>query len=318
MRQLIILLLVAPLLVYGQQGPYAPAAGQTGSTAIGYGSSRIIDWAGLCTIERGYQNVSDTSLGLAFVGNESAGENESDGSVVSIGDGGIALLTFNQPISNTIGADIAVFENSFSDYFLELAYVEISSDGINFFRFPSVSLTNSSVQVNGFGVLDPTNIYNLAGKYRGGYGTPFDFEELDSIMGLNIDSISYVRIIDVVGSVDSGYASYDSQGNVINDPWPTAFASSGFDLDAVAAIGEVTGIEENEVAGILIYPNPVINELFISGIFSFANIYDVSGDLVKSEYLLNQSIRVAALSQGIYFIELIGDNQRITQRFVKL
>ena len=38
-----------------------------------------------------------------------------------------------------------VFENDFrymgDDYFCELGYVDVSSDGTNFARFPSVSLT---------------------------------------------------------------------------------------------------------------------------------------------------------------------------------
>jgi hypothetical protein len=76
----------------------------------------------------------------------------------------------------------------------------------------------------------------LAGKYRQGYGTPFDLEELAGTPGLNVNDVKYVRIIDVVGSIDDNYATYDSFGNKINDPWPTPFDSSGFDLEAVGVI----------------------------------------------------------------------------------
>jgi hypothetical protein len=159
--------------------------------------------------------------------------------VVSLGDGGIATLTFSAAIFNGEGFDFAIFENSFSDDFLELAHVEVSSDGINFFRFPSVSLSPSDVQVESFGLLDATQIYNLAGKYRLFYGTPFDLQDLANELGLDINSMTHVRIIDVVGSILPEFATYDSQGNIINDPWPTPFPTSGFDLDAVGVIHQV-------------------------------------------------------------------------------
>jgi hypothetical protein len=45
-----------------------------------------------------------------------------------------------------------------------------------------------------------------------------------------------VRIIDVVGSIDPAFGTRDSLGNLINEPFPTPFSSSGFDLDAVGVI----------------------------------------------------------------------------------
>jgi hypothetical protein len=35
---------------------------------------------------------------------------------------------------------------------------------------------------------------------------------------------------------ENNYASCDSQGHQINDPWPTPFPTGGFDLDAVGVI----------------------------------------------------------------------------------
>jgi hypothetical protein len=43
----------------------------------------------------------------------------------------------------------------------------------------------------------------------------------------------------VVGSINPEYATYDCQGNPVNDPWPTAFASGGMDLDAVGVIHDL-------------------------------------------------------------------------------
>lgn len=224
-------------------GPYAPAADQTGSTAIAFDSTSIVGWAsGVQELVRGPVDISQPSLGSATYGSGANALGQADAQndslpVVSLGDGGRITLTFAAPIRNGSGADFCVFENGFGDNFLELAFVEVSSDGANFFRFNAVSRTQTTTQVGAFDqVLDPTDLYDLAGKYRRGFGTPFDLAELAGTAGLDISNVTQVRIVDVVGSIDSRYGTRDSLGNLINDPWPTAFQSGGFDLDAVGVL----------------------------------------------------------------------------------
>ncbi|MEM9444372.1 MAG: hypothetical protein AAGA18_03375 [Verrucomicrobiota bacterium] len=228
-------------------GSFAPAAGQPGSTAIAVSDSSFVGWAtGYQDFVMGPVDISDPGGPLATFGQtvNILGKADSDGAehpVLSLGDGGSVVLTFDSFIYNGPGADFAVFENSFSDTFLELAYVEVSSNGIDYFRFPSVSETQTATQVNSFGVLDPTELYNFAGKYRAGFGTPFDLEELKTTNPLlDVDRITHIKIIDAVGSIDNSYATLDSLGNRVNDPWKTPFASGGFDLDAVGVIHAYT------------------------------------------------------------------------------
>ncbi|MDD5134812.1 MAG: T9SS C-terminal target domain-containing protein [Phycisphaerae bacterium] len=198
-------------------GPYAPPANQTGSTAIPMNDPRIIAWATGAVIERGFVNISKPELGYVSFGNPANCLGPAQGgyyntNVISLGDGGIATVTFQRPITNGDGYDFVVFENSYSSTFLELGFVEVSSDGSNFFRFNAVSLTDPNTQVNTFGSVDATNINNLAGKYKSGYGTPFDLQELAGIEGLDINSIAKVRIIDVVGCIQS--ADFNNDGFV--------------------------------------------------------------------------------------------------------
>jgi hypothetical protein len=142
-------------------------------------------------------------------------------------------MTFDKPITNGTGYDFAVFENAYSDTFLELGYVDVSSNGADFFRFPNYSLTPSAV--NAFGSIDPTNIDGLAGKYRQEYGTPFDLEQLVGVSPLlEVNNVRFVRIQDIVGDG----TSFDSAGHVIYDPYGTT-GSGGFDLDAVGVIHAV-------------------------------------------------------------------------------
>jgi hypothetical protein len=223
-------------------GTYAPPPGQPGSTAIHMDDPVFKEWATGIDVVCGLVDISNPGGGDASYGSPDYALGKAQGTstdVVSLGDGGYATLTFTYPIINGPSWDFAVFENGFSDTFLELGFVEVSSDGINFFRFDSVSLTQTTTQLGGFGLLVATDLNNLAGKYRQGYGTPFDLEELVGEPGLDVNNIGWVRVVDVVGSIDPLYATYDSLGNKVNDPWPTTFASSGFDLDAVGVINTV-------------------------------------------------------------------------------
>ena len=51
-----------------------------------------------------------------------------------------------------------------------------------------------------------------------------------------------------VGSINPLYATYDSLGNMVNDPWPTNGASSGCDLDAVGVINAAAAPEPSSLA----------------------------------------------------------------------
>ena len=229
-----------------EHGPFCGAVGTEGCDAIDGHSSSIVAWATSVSVVRGLDDIAVPDGPHVIYGSESDAVGPIDfttTTAVSLGDGGSATVTFAHPIRNGEGPDFAVFENSFNDYFLELGFVEVSTDGERFVRFPATSLTQTETQV--VSEVDPTFINNLAGKYRVGYGTPFDLEELRDSTGINIDSIVYVRIVDVVGSIDPQYATYDAYGHIVNDPYPTSdptgnWRSGGFDLTGVAVMYENT------------------------------------------------------------------------------
>ncbi len=309
---------------------FAPQVGTDGTSAIHKDSSIFVNWAKVCTIKRGWQNIADTTLGKADVGAEESAIGAPGNGVVSLGDGGEGILTFNPPIKNGPGYDFAVFENGFpfgsGMFYLELAFVEVSSDGNHFVRFSNISNTDTSQQIDQFSGVDASKINNLAGKYIGNYGTPFDLDEFLPLSSININQITHIRIVDVVGSMDNTFAKRDSRGLKINDPWPTPFGSSGFDLDAVGVIHQFgnSGIDESKKEVSFQFQNPIGVQQFLNirldksiqnGIL---RVSQVNGSIiletpVKSSYDI-QSIRID--NRGMYFISLQTDEGIITKRLI--
>jgi len=191
---------------------------------------------------------------------------------VQIGQGaepGQITLAFSEAIRDCNGYDFVVFENGLvslintgggsikGQMFAELGYVEVSSNGVDFVRFPSVSLTAGLVGM--FGTIEISDVYNLAGKHPNGngvcMGTPFDLSEIageESVVSgeVDINNINYVRIVDIPGSGDfedeavkhieaSSWPAWDFYANnhPIYDAWLT-FGSGGVDLEAVGVLEE--------------------------------------------------------------------------------
>jgi len=318
-KWLFLLLFGFPFLASGQS--FEPCADEVGSDAIHKDSSAIVAWASSAVITRGYMDFQDPGLGLANYGLESDAIGPADGAaVVSLGDRGVAVLQFELPIANGLGPDFAVFENGFTDGYMEFAFVEVSSDGVNYTRFPAISEIPIVLQSSNFTITDCGYVHNLAGKYRANYGTPFDLEELNGIDGLDINQITHVKLIDVVGILDVNFGSMDSNGELINDPYPTAFPSSGFDLDAVAVLHQGSvGTEEQHFSDLNVFPNPVRNHLNIqySGSFLYY-LHSVEGQLVGTGEGMDQlTLDSSFWPRGIYLLVLEKEGKEEVLRVVK-
>ena len=311
-----------PLLSVAQ---FAPPAGQEGTTAMHCDSSAFVAWATDCVVERGPMRIDKPENGLASYGVDADGVGKPDGqALVSLGDGGNAVLTFDSPICNGPGPDFAVFENPLENaqqpgyFFLELGFVDVSSDGVNYVRFPAISNIPTETQVGSFGCVEPQLVHNLAGKYAPLYGTPFDLDELPDDALLDKNKITHVRIVDVVGTIDPEYATYDSEGHIVNDPWPTPFNSSGFDLDAVGVIHDLAhyGVSDNATSTLLVYPNPVQDVLSVQAERVRAiTVFSLTGQQVLEAE--SDHVDVSFLTSGVYFARIVVDGTVIMHKFVK-
>ena len=323
------LILTLPAIVMNAQ--FAPPAGVQGTTAIHKDSSIFVNWATSCEVELGTEDISNPQSPIVSTGDQLMAIGEPGSGVVSLGDGGYAILSFENKIINGPGWDFAIFENAFSNNFLELAFVEVSSNGVDYFRFPATSLTQDTIQIGPFDdIQDAEKINNLAGKYRANYGTPFDLDELSEIENLDVNAISHVKLIDVVGSINDGYCSFDNLGNKINDPFPTPFPSSGFDLDAIGVINELPlgfycTFDNNKTINKIILERDFIDLKFQNKnpqLFSF-NIVNINGQILIAESnYLNESnsskiIPISKLRPGLYILNLSSDLVSKSIKFIK-
>ena len=246
----------------GYPSKFGPNAKADGNVAFGYKSSAIKAWA------TGYKDykVGTDVLESWQTPEKALGAVKGDVyDVVVLGDGGRITLTFDNPITNGDGCDFAIFENAYSTLsnFLELAYVEVSTDGEHFVRFPNLYL--GTAEIGPFGDANyPELIYNLASKYGKNHGHGFDLAELeyayDYMMSegnefsseyteeflrnykyVDINEINYIRLIDIIGDGKHGYT--DSMGFDIFDP-SGCVESAGFDLQGIGVINQLQNVPE--------------------------------------------------------------------------
>jgi hypothetical protein len=235
----------------------AALAGPYDNVGISKEDPAILQWAANVVDYRPAPGVG------AMFSNPQNALHAADGSIVSLGDltaeqinnnipPGTISLSFATGLMDGPGWDLAAFENAGTFFtppfvFAELGYVEVSTDGVAFARFPSVShnvepgqgIPGDTEIITSFGRafagVNATNIYNLAGIHPVNVGTAFDLEDLaaDALVlsgAVNTNDIRFVRIADIPGNG----AFLDSQGRGILDAWPTT-GSGGVDLDAVGA-----------------------------------------------------------------------------------
>jgi hypothetical protein len=210
----------------------------------GYTLDDMSAWAtAVREVIRGPMNIAVPGAGDASHGQPAdvLGPRSGDTLVtLSLGDGGSITLEFDDGIGDGPGADFAVFENGFwspEGLFAEFAFVEVSTNGVDFARFDATSL--QPVPVLPFGTMDPTDYENFAGDQPIGLGTGFDLAELadhtlTSAGLVNLGYVYFVRLIDVIGDG----STFDKDGMPVYDPYSTQFPTGGFDLDAVGVINE--------------------------------------------------------------------------------
>lgn len=87
------------------------------------------------------------------------------------------------------------------------------------------------------------------------------------------------------------------------------------------SISRTTGIQDNEFASIMIYPNPVTDRLVISGTNEIQldgiEIYDITGRLIQTVQKDYRVINTSQLSKGTYMLRLFTSEGEVVRKFLK-
>ena len=138
---------------------------------------------------------------------------------------------------------------------------------------------------------------------------------------LDVNAITHIKLIDVVGTINPAYATYDSQGNIINDPYPTEFPSGGFDLDAIGVIHSASeSLNDVDNLSFRVYPNPS------TGVFGCKvenkvkySVQDLSGKVILSGTSEgNMSIDLTDYLNGVYYMKVESNGSNSTIKLIKL
>lgn len=167
--------------------------------------------------------------------------------------GSITLEFVDNIVKNGPGLDFTIFENAFrisnsTHYFLEPAVVEVSIDGNTYYRFPIdfvphydengiIDLQNPYSYSQGFAGINPVYSNGLVPDPTNPLVSGGDSFDLDDLEGVKLSWIRFVRII---ATGDKWLKDKDSQyvrhGNESPSWSCSGVGSSGFDLDAIAAV----------------------------------------------------------------------------------
>jgi len=207
-------------------------------------------------------------------------------------------------------------------------------------EFSLISYVNTTVQI---GFYFHSEIYGTA--VDEGLGWYIDDIEIVDNSNLMVDAgpdttINYGTSATLNATVNGGTPPYVFEWTPIeglNDPFvlnPVASPSDTtlytltviddhgcFRTDYVTVnVVDGTGINDINVDNICIYPNPVKNDLFLSAvngvIINEINIYNQIGQKVLNIKKITNTINVSMLKQGIYFIELVTNDSKITEKFI--
>jgi hypothetical protein len=178
--------------------------------------------------------------------------------IYQLGIGGVVVIELASAATDGFGTDLIVYENPFlvfggdqGESWIEAAFVDVSSDGLTWVRFPTsyageqgpfspfigVPLTWYS----GFAGVSHASAWPVFGAdpfdVVAGGGDAFDLADLADdpqvqLGFVNLQNIRFVRITDVQAGVAT-----DTEGNLIWDCGDPNFATA--DIDAVCAVNNV-------------------------------------------------------------------------------
>ncbi len=218
--------------------------------------------------------------------------------VYSLGTGGDVTLGFDVTITNGPGSDFVVFENGFEFdglVFPEMAMVEVSTNGVDFARFPmrydgpqgpfgSFELLPWGIYSGLTGLVPPvanvdSNTIDPRNVTMGG-GEGFDLDDLLEhplvVSGLvDLDAINQIRLVDLVAGEEVDFR--------LVTIWDSGGVESSADIDSIAVIHH-TGNQNGSAPTVDLYRDDLD--------YVFLEISDPDGFLDVPQALIEVSVNL--------------------------
>ena len=238
----------------------------------------------------GASSDADPAVGAPIGGGLTQGSTD----VCSLGTGGTLTLQMDPAVIDGAGADLMVCENAFYvlgtlQSFAEVAFVEVSSDGVHFARL-SCNYTGPDEPLPFFTGIHPARYRGFAGvmpvsahppevdplDVTAAGGDLFDLHELvdDPLVQADLldrDNIRFVRIVDV----DAGHV-VDTAGHTVFDCG--VGNGSSCDIDAVVGLNTV----QNQDGGRPRVETDLVNGFLVIVLQDFNGLWDIKAGITLS------------------------------------
>lgn len=158
---------------------------------------------------------------------------------------------------------------------------------------------------------------------------PGNVYNADDVLGENANRFVYFLGEDAAQTADAGFYNYSldvystQRYNESANGWNGTYYPGNIWTGAnthtiIDAKFTTTNLSSDNVEGeaLSVFPNPASDVININADQARVNIYAVTGELVMSEQVANNSLNIANLTAGVYMIEVITENNKLTERLV--
>lgn len=255
--------------------------------------------------------------------------------------GGDFKWTFNNAVDDTSYDVIAALKSALTGYKTKLVSVQGDGDNNNGGEDPGGNEPAEGDMVHNFTLSGKTSsFYSITGNLSTSYGT-VNYAGITLTQCLKIESSTSISFTTTQrgtltlvfnsaysGSVKIGETTYTPASgivsHVIDAGTYTITKGSGSNyLFFMSVVYETTGIVTDKKSGdtsnVKIFPNPAVNQVFVTSDVEIKKIevYNLTGVKVKMNDSFDTSIDISDLNRGTYFVKVFTKEGNFMQKLIK-
>ena len=212
----------------------------------------------------------------------------SDETIIRFMDGKLDEFNDNDDVRKFINSEVNVSSNFGLDKYASVNYLN------------PASLTNSVVKLSAW--VDENGTYKLNFAGVNSFATTPYVLLKDKFLN---------KLVDLKNNAEYQFTITDDAKTKDDNRFEVIFSNNSTSIENIS----------NTSSTISVYPNPATDVLNISVSngtkVNNVNIYNVSGKLVTTAKVTANQINISELNNGVYFIEVLTENGKLTTKFVK-